>query len=205
MKKCLKIIGLPLLILDILLMTSTFLCSCSPISQESVIEDLLPNLWVFLAHIFATIVLLIICIWLVWNPTKNSLKKRHEYIANQIKEAENNKKAALNLLSQAEKTKMQAFNEANEIIEHAKKTAYLQKKEIEQQALLSAKQIENNANLEAEKIKNKTKKEINDKVLDLTFTVSNALLKKKVTKKENDAFVDDFLKEIEKTSGKEKF
>ena len=101
--------------------------SCSPVEKEIVLDDLLPNLWVFLSHVFATVVLLLVSIYLVWKPTKTSLAKRHEYIQNEISQTEEIKKNALKQLAEAEQTKINAFNDAKKIIE----TANSQLKDIE--------------------------------------------------------------------------
>lgn len=170
--------------------------------SESVLEDLLPNVWVFLAHIMATVILLIVCVWLVWNPTKKALKKRHDYIANEIAEAEKNKQEATKLLAEAEKTKLRAFDEANQIVDQAKQNAYSESEKITSEAQMTANQIQNNANLEAQKIKQEAKDEMNQQVMDLTFSISNALLKSKITKKDNDEYVADFIKELDKTDKK---
>ena len=97
-----------------------FTSGCSPITKDDVINNLLPNLWVFLTHIFAAIVLLIVCIYLVWNPTKTSLAKRQAYIQNEINQAEEIKNKALKQLAIAEQSKIEAFENAKKIIEDAK-------------------------------------------------------------------------------------
>lgn len=178
-----------------LLMISSliFLTGCSPIDQTSVIDDLLPNLWIFLAHVFATVVLLIICIWLVWRPTKNSLAKRHEFIQKEIDDAINAKKDALKYLSEANDAKVKAFGEAKKIITNAEKQAYARKEQIEQEAKMNSILIESKAHDDALKIKNDMQKSMNQQIIDLAFAASNALLKDKVNKSDADEFVNDFI------------
>ncbi len=184
--------------LYLLVMSSVFLTSCTPIDGQSVIESLFPNLWLFLMHVFATVVLLIIMIWLVYKPTKDSLKKRSEFIQKQIDDAQQLKLNAMKDLEKANETKIQAFNEANEIINNAKEQAYLAKEKIENEAKQVSKQIEIDANNEALKIKERMNKEMNEKIIDIAFSASAALLKKEVSNKDNQKFVDDFIKSIEK-------
>ena len=181
---------------------TVLLTGCTPVSQQEVLDNLLPNLWVFLTHIVATVVLLILAIWLVWRPTKRALAKRHEYIQNEIKAAEDAHKKALQALDEAEKTKVKAFNTAQEILEGAKKEAYTTKQSIEAEAKHYALEIKENANNEAAKIKTEMKQQMHEQVIDLAFAASSALLKDKITKKDSDQFVDDFINKLEKKKGK---
>ena len=188
-------LGLLLCFIPLVILTT----GCTPVSQSEVIDALLPNLWVFLTHVFATVVLLILAIWLVWKPTKNALAKRHEYIQNQITAAEEAHAKALQALSDAEKTKIEAFNTAQEIVAGAKKEAITTKQKIVSDAKHHALLIKENANYEAEKIKNEMKQQMHEQVIDLAFAASSALLKDKITKDDSDQVVDEFIVELEKT------
>ena len=110
----LLIVALVLLIPIILVATS-----CAPIEEDAVIESLIPNVWDFISHLFATLVLLGVAIWLVWKPTKKALEKRHNYIAEEIKTAEDSKKEAVKKLEEANVEKINAHQQASEIIDSA--------------------------------------------------------------------------------------
>lgn len=179
-----------------------FTSGCSPITKDDVINNLLPNLWVFLTHIFAAIVLLIVCIYLVWNPTKTSLAKRQSYIQNEINQAEEIKNKALKQLAIAEQSKIEAFENAKKIIEDANKQAYHNKAEIEQQAINNSQRIMQQAENDAKKIKTSIEQTMNQQIIDLAFEASSALLKSKVSKKDSKSFVQDFIAELEKQDSK---
>ena len=196
MKKSFKILLLMFLGLAIII-PLFFSTSCSPVQKETVLDDLLPNLWVFLSHIFATVVLLLVSIYLVWKPTKTSLEKRHEYIQNEIAQAEEIKKNALKQLADAEQTKINAFNDAKKIIETANDQAYQQKEEIERQALNNSEKIRTQAKYDAEKIKAEAEENMNKQIIDIAFAASNALLKSKVSEKDSETFVSDFINKLD--------
>lgn len=179
-----------------------FTSGCSPITKDDVINNLLPNLWVFLTHIFAAIVLLIVCIYLVWNPTKTSLAKRQAYIQNEINQAEEIKNKALKQLAIAEQSKIEAFENAKKIIEDANKQAYHNKAEIEQQAINNSQRVMQQAENDAKKIKTSIEQKMNQQIIDLAFEASSALLKSKVSKKDSKSFVQDFIAELEKQDSK---
>lgn len=179
-----------------------FTSGCSPITKDDVINNLLPNLWVFLTHIFAAIVLLIVCIYLVWTPTKTGLAKRQAYIQNEINRAEEIKNKALKQLAIAEQSKIEAFENAKKIIEDANKQAYHNKAEIEQQAINNSQRIMQQAENDAKKIKTSIEQTMNQQIIDLAFEASSALLKSKVSKKDSKSFVQDFIAELEKQDSK---
>ena len=181
-----------------------FASGCAPITKDEVINNLLPNLWVFLTHIFAAIVLLIVCIYLVWNPTKTSLAKRQDYIQNEINQAEEIKNKALQQLAIAEQSKIEAFEDAKKIVEDANKQAYQNKAEIEQQAINNSQRVMQQAENDAKKIKTSIEQTMNQQIIDLAFEASNALLKSKVSKKDSKSFVEDFIAELEKQDAKNK-
>ncbi|AIV03799.1 F0F1 ATP synthase subunit B [Candidatus Malacoplasma girerdii] len=195
-KTCLKI--LIILYLTILVMFFCTSCDAQPLNSSDIIDSLLPNLWVFLAHLLATVLLLIIIIWLVYKPTNEALKARSEYIQQQITDAENARSHALHDYEIASQTKIKAFSEAHEIIENAKNQAIDKKREIEKQAHKISEQIQNDAKLEANKIKNEMEKELHQKIVDIAFAASSALLKKEINTDNNKQFVDDFIKTIDK-------
>ena len=190
-----------LVVFPLLTLTS---CNSSPVEKEGVLESLLPNLWVFLAHVVATITLMSICIWLVWKPTKESLAKRREYIANEIKDAENAKLRTLKQLQEAEQTKIKAFDEAKKIIDNATIQAYQQKEQIQLEAKNIADKTRAAAESEAIKIKENMKNEMRKQIIDIAFDVSSSLLKEKVTQDDTEKFVDDFIQTLseQKSSNK---
>ncbi len=47
--------------------------------SDEIISQILPNVWVLVAHAIATIILLSLIVWLVWKPTKKYLEKRKKW------------------------------------------------------------------------------------------------------------------------------
>ena len=179
-----------------------FSTSCAPINKEDIISDLFPNLWVFLTHIFAAIILLIVCIYIVWKPTKTNLAKRQEYIQNEINKAEEIRKDALKQLNVAEQTKIDAFENAKKIIDDANKQAYQNKLEIEQQAINNSEKVRLQAESDAKKIKTKIEQTMNQQIVDIALAASSSLLKSKVSKKDSEDFINDFISTLNKNKAK---
>ncbi len=177
------------------------LTGCAPIEADDVLNAIFPNLWVFLAHLFATLVLLALCVWLVWKPSKETLKKRNEYIQDQIKQAEETRKEALMKLAEAQKEKVNAHVQAQNIISVANSQAYQLKDKIESEARNNAKKITEDAVNDSIKIKEDIYSRMNKEILDIAFDASSSLLKKKVTRKDSDEFVNDFIKQVKENKG----
>ncbi|MBP5256825.1 MAG: hypothetical protein J6Y96_00535 [Mycoplasma sp.] len=196
MKKVVKLLSSITSLLVIL--PIVFTTGCSPITKDEVINNLLPNLWVFVTHIFAAVILLIIIIYLVWKPTKTNLQQRQEYIQKEINQAEEIKKDALKQLTIAEQKKIDAFANAKKIVDAANKQAYQDKLEIEQQAINNSKRIIQQAESDAKKIKTKIEQTMNKQIVDIVFEASSALLKSKVSKNDSKVFVEEFISILEK-------
>jgi F-type H+-transporting ATPase subunit b len=166
--------------------------------STEIMSALLPNLWVFIAHIVASLTLLALTICLVWRPTKNALEKRRNYIANEIREAEEARKEVFIKLQEAEKEKIEAHNRANIIVSDATNQAYKRKEEIEYEANLNARKIRTDAETEAEKLKIKIKNESQKQIVNIAFSAAETLVKKKYNYADDSRTINEFIKQLEK-------
>lgn len=181
----------------IVILPSVFLVtSCTPIEAESVINDLLPNVWVFLSHIFASLILFIIVLWLVWKPTKASLEKRHEHIASEIKKAENDRLEANKLLNEITKEKVDASFIAKDIIEQAKTESFDIKKQSKIEATIAAEKIKADAEKLIENNINNANKKLDDKVYDIAILAAQELIKSNACDDKQSAI--EIIKQIKK-------
>lgn len=200
-KKIQKFLCKFLLITLLLGFSLFFLTSCAPIDSSEIINNLFPNLWVFVSHIVATIILIIIMAWLVWKPTKDSISKRHDYIEGQIKEAEKSRNEALKKLAEAQKEKVAAINQAQQIIDDANVQAYEIKEKLEAEGKKNAQIISENALIDAENLKKEISKNMHDEIVSIALDATEKLLQKKISKKDNDKFVDEILTIISNEKG----
>ena len=200
-KKIQKFLCKFLLITLLLGFSLFFLTSCAPIDSSEIINNLFPNLWVFVSHVVATIILIIIMAWLVWKPTKDSISKRHDYIERQIKEAEESRNEALKKLAEAQKEKVAAINQAQQIIDDANVQAYEIKEKLEAEGKKNAQIISENALIDAENLKKEISKNMHDEIVSIALDATEKLLQKKISKKDNDKFVDEILTIINNEKG----
>ena len=95
------------------------LSSCTPIKAEDITTNLLPNIWIFISHLIAFIVLLIVITFLVWKPTKKFLAKKKSFINKTLDDAKRTSNEANNSLNISRLNKIKAIEEANTILKKA--------------------------------------------------------------------------------------
>ena len=192
-----------ILILGVLPITLS-LSSCSPLDSEWVVNNLFPNLWVFLTHIIAAVILIVLMTWLVWKPTKQSIQKRHDYIAKQIAEAQQTKETATMELNEANQLKVTALSQAMAITTQAKAEAFGIIEKAKQEAKATANKIVKDAQADVEKEKRDVKANAQDNIINIAFDVAQSVLNKEVDKQDKDKYIDDLLASIEKDLNKNK-
>lgn len=172
--------------------------SCSPLSPEDIIGSLLPNLWVFIAHVLSAGILISVLIWLVWKPAKQTLQKRHDYIAGQIAEAEKAKEKATMELTEANQLKVDALANAMTITTKAKAEALDIVEHAKADAKVEADKVRQKAQQDIQKEKEDIKKAAQDNILDIAFDVAGTILNKEVDKQDKDKYIDELLDSISK-------
>lgn len=180
------------------------LSSCKPLEAEWVVNNLFPNLWVFLTHIIAAVILVVLMAWLVWKPTKDSIQKRHDFIAKEIADAQKAKESATIEFNEANQLKVTALSQAMTITTQARTEAY----DIVEKARIEAKQTANKiindakADIKREKMEAKANEQSN--IINIAFDVAESVLDNEIKKQDKDKYIDELLKVIEKDIDKTK-
>lgn len=199
MKKHLKFLGLFLLIAVVCV---PFLVSChgqiEGANADSVVNSVFPNLWVALAQILATIVLLSTIIGFVWEPYKKMMKERKEYYMKDINDAKDAKESALLDQQKSREEFIKAQSEASKIIMEANDSGSKLIQSLETDAKRKAKQIVENAKFEMDIAKKEHEKSIKNEIVDIAFATAEELSRKEISKEDNDKFVDEFIEKMRK-------
>lgn len=180
---------------------SLILSSC--VEEQEIYDAILPNFIIICIHTLATIILIILSIWLVWNPTKKIISKRREYIEKNLNDSESNKKESIARLLEAENKRMQAYEEAQLIIDRAKNEANYEGESILQLANDDAKMIYKNAKRDAKLLKQEIIKDNDKRINEIALSVCKTIIKKQITKKNNDRLIKDILNNSKKDGGVE--
>lgn len=183
---------------DFLMMVILDSTSGNPITPESIADKLVPNLWDFLVQLLAFIVLVIAIIIFAYRPIKKILNKRSDYINNQIQSSEEaNRLAALNR-SESEAYLLETKKNANKIITDAKESALIAQKEILLNADKEAKEKLIDADNAIKQAVKHAHEDMKNVIVDVAIETSKKVLKREVTKEDNQRLIDDFLSDSEK-------
>ncbi len=203
MKKFKKLLLSLLLLVVVCLICSPFLVSCSNeiegVNSTAIINLIFPNLWVFIATIFATVILISAIIWFLWKPMNKKLDERKKYIENEITEAENIKKEAFQAREQAKLELINAQSNASKIVRDANDKAENLYNELQNQARNSAYEIVKAAQEEVLLEKRELEEQTHKQILDIAFDAVTNISKHKITREENDKLVEEFINDLEKS------
>ena len=203
MKKFKKLLLSLLLLVVVCLICSPFLVSCSNeiegVNSTAIINLIFPNLWVFIATIFATVILISAIIWFLWKPMNKKLDERKKYIENEINEAENIKKEAFQTREQAKLELINAQSNASKIVQDANDKAENLYNELQNQARNSAYEIVKAAQEEVLLEKRELEEQTHKQILDIAFDAVTNISKHKITREENDKLVEEFINDLEKS------
>lgn len=166
------------------------------VSTEDALGKLLPNVYLFLTHLFAFSALLMCVIWLIWKPTQKSVEARQKYIADLVAEAEEARKEAFEKLNEADQIKFAAHSQAKNIVDKAINQAYIQKEQIEGESKINAKKIIDDAQHQAERMQYKIKLDNEKEIIEIALSATESLLQKKVTKEENEELVKNIINKM---------
>lgn len=173
-------------------------CSDVPLDQESFYSKLIPNWMSFLVQFLALIVLLIVVTIFAYKPVKKIIKKRQDFIENNIKESEENKKLALDNKTKSEQLIIESNKKANEIISDANKAAMVEREKVVNETNDIIKKMKIDAEKDIERAKEDAQEEIRKEMVSIALSTSEEILKREVNSKDNQKFAEDFIEGVKK-------
>ncbi len=175
------------------------LSSCTPpIKKDDIITNLFPNVWVFVSHFIAFVVLLIVMVFFVRKPTKKFLAKKRSFIDKTLNDAKKTNNEASNNLNIARQSKIAAIEKANITIKESQDNAYkiIDKAKID--AKEEASKIINKANFYLEHEKKQMEKEYQHNVIETAFNVIENVFSDEKNDKNKQKYIDHILNKIKK-------
>ena len=159
-------------------------------------EKLIPNWLSFVVQFLSFLVLLLVVFFLAYKPVKRLLKKRADYIENEVREAKEN-----NALAQA------SVNEAKELVSSSKvkaseiiKNAETQGQEKFDAMILEAKaevaEMKKAAQVDIERAKEDAIQDIRSEMVNVALSASKEILKREVDSKDNVKLAEDFIDQL---------
>ena len=173
-------------------------CGDVPLNQESFYSKLIPNWVSFLTQFLALIVLLIVVTIFAYKPVKKIIKKRQDFIENNIKESEKNKNIALENKTKSEEMIVESNKKANEIISDANKAAMVEREKVINETNEIIKKMKLDAEKDIEKAKVDAEEEIRKEMISIALSTSEEILKREVNSEDNEKLAEDFIKGVKK-------
>jgi F-type H+-transporting ATPase subunit b len=149
--------------------------------------------------IFFQLIIFIILLFLLkkfaWGPLMGIMKTREEYVASEINAAEQSKIDAKKLLEEQRSLLKEARNDAQVLIENARKQGDIQREEIVVAARTESERIKENAKLEIEQQKEKAIAAIREQVASLSVLIASKVIEKELSAADQDQLIDEYIKE----------
>ena len=166
------------------------------ITKDDIISKLIPNWVSFVVQLLAFLVMVIVIIIFAYKPVKKMLKKRQDYIEDNIKQAEIAKSEALDNITKSEETLNSSKKEANEIIEQAKLDAEKEKARILEETSQEVSVMKENAQKDIEQSKLDAQEEIRKEMVNLAIEASSEVLGRNINNQDNQRLAENFIRSM---------
>ncbi len=161
-----------------------------------IINQIFPNLYVFIAHTISLIFLLILVARLAWNPTKKYIEKRTQEIQSQLDAADKARIESEKNLEISKIKLLESKNTAAQIIENAQLESEQKIKKMEKESLNKVNHIEKEALLKLQKEEADLEKRKNLEVSKLALETAEVFLSKKIDDEENKKIINDIVEDL---------
>ena len=163
---------------------------------KTISEKLVPNLLSFVVQFLSFLVLILAVFILAYKPVKKILKKRADYIENEIKEARESNLEAQKSIDEAKETLVASKVQASEIIKNAEK----QGQERYDRMLASANdeivEMKKEAEKDIERAKEEAIQDIRNEMVSVALSASEEILKREVDTDDNKRLAEDFINRL---------
>ena len=165
-------------------------------SPSEIINNLFPNLWIFLANTLTVISLLFILSKLIYKPLKHALHLRSKKIKDTLIAANNDKQKALKQKLEAQKQLTKTINDSNLMLKVAKKQGILQKNKIIVEAKSLATKIVADAKLNAKAEQEANKTKIQQLIIHTAISIATKIVDLEINSKKHQELIDKAINQI---------
>ncbi|MBE5935827.1 MAG: F0F1 ATP synthase subunit B [Lachnospiraceae bacterium] len=144
----------------------------------------------------AMLVLFTLLSYILFNPVRELLKKRKEYVEGNINAALSDKEEAAKLKEEYDNKLANVEKEADEILSDTRKKAIKRENEIVDEAKAEANRIISRANKEAELEKSKVKDEVKQEIISVAKEMAGKLVEVSIDEKKQMSLIDETLEEM---------
>jgi F-type H+-transporting ATPase subunit b len=149
-----------------------------------------------LVQLFFFLLLLFLVGKFAWGPVMNMMKKREEYVANEIEAAENSRQEAEKAAKEATDQLKQMKLEAQKIIEDAKTAGVKQEQDIIEAARQEAERIKKSAQQDIQNEKEKALQALQEQVASLSVLIASKVIEKELSAQDQEKLINEYIKEV---------
>ncbi|MDC3416734.1 F0F1 ATP synthase subunit B [Aquibacillus salsiterrae] len=149
-----------------------------------------------LTQLFFFVVLLFLLRKYAWGPLMNVMKEREDHIANEIDIAEKNREQAEKASKEAADELKKTRQEAQHLIDEAKKAGQKQEQDIIAAAREASERIKQAAQEEIQQEKEKAIKALQDQVATLSVQIATKVIEKEINAQDQEKLINEYIKEV---------
>ncbi|MFS0645524.1 F0F1 ATP synthase subunit B [Siminovitchia sp. 179-K 8D1 HS] len=139
------------------------------------------------------IILLVLLKKFAWGPLMGIMRQREEHIANEIESAEKSRAEANKLFEEQKALLKEARQEAQNMIENAKKQAEIQRQEMMDAARQEAGRLKETARLEIEQQKENAVAALREQVASLSVMIASKVIEKELSAEDQEKLINEYI------------
>ena len=163
---------------------------------KTISEKLVPNLLSFVIQFLSFAILLVVVFVFAYKPVKKILKKRSDFVENEIKEARENNLTAQRSIDEAKEIVASSKVQASAIIQKAEQQGQEQYDALIAQAKDEVVMMKKDAEKDIERAKEEALQDIRNEMVKVALGASEEILKREVDNDDNKRLAEDFINRL---------
>ena len=164
--------------------------------MASIAQKLIPDWVSFVIQFSSFIILLLVVFFFAYKPIKKMLKKRADYIQQEIDQATENHALAVQETQEAKRVLSESKSEASQIIENATKKGQEKYDSMMEEARSEVKDMKIAAEQDIAQAKQDALNDIRKEMVNVALTASKEILKREVDQDDNTRLAEDFINRL---------
>ena len=163
---------------------------------KTISEKLIPNWISFVIQFLSFLILLTVVFVFAYKPVKKILKKRADFVENEIKEARENNLIAQKNIEEAKEMVASSKVQASAIIKNAEEQGQGKYDAIIEQAKSDVEEMKKDAQKDIERAKEEAIQDIRNEMVNVALSASEEILKREVDTDDNKRLAEDFINRL---------
>ena len=163
---------------------------------KTISEKLVPNLLSFVIQFLSFAILLVVVFVFAYKPVKKILKKRADFVENEIKEARENNLTAQRSIDEAKEIVASSKVQASAIIQKAEQQGQEQYDALIAQAKDEVVMMKKDAEKDIERAKEEALQDIRNEMVKVALGASEEILKREVDNDDNKRLAEEFINRL---------